>query len=168
MNVSQHLSEAQLDDALLGDLAEPFAAHLRGCADCNARMDAAQAPLAEFRCVATAWSERRSATLPLPNVQTAVRKPLWQRGLAGAMTLATCALALTISNASRHSPAPAAVAVTASADTAASNDEQVSRDNQMLSAIDRELAATSDTPAALGLQPVSAETRAAHSTSLQD
>jgi hypothetical protein len=59
-----HLTEDQIDDALIGDLGAPAAAHLKACAACAARMAEAEMPLASFKTVSTAWSERRSATMP--------------------------------------------------------------------------------------------------------
>lgn len=59
-----HLTEDQIDDALIGDLAVTAAAHLSGCKACTTRVAQAEMPLASFKAVTTAWSERRSATMP--------------------------------------------------------------------------------------------------------
>jgi hypothetical protein len=59
-----HLTEDQIDDALIGDLNAASAAHLKACANCSARLAAAEMPLASFKSVSLAWSERHSATMP--------------------------------------------------------------------------------------------------------
>jgi hypothetical protein len=174
-----HLTELQLDDALLGDLAPSASAHLAGCGPCSARLEQARAPLADFAALTLAWSERRSATLPLRSAldPASLRRPR----LAWAVA-ASCALALGIAVPALHlgpfhlADAPTAalpaLAATdpAATDSAATNpavtdsevtapaagqlaanssDEQISRDNQMLREIDSELDAANASPASL-------------------
>lgn len=53
-----------MDDALIGDVTSEAALHLKTCPACAARLAQAEMPLASFKAVSTAWSERRSATMP--------------------------------------------------------------------------------------------------------
>lgn len=59
-----HLTDEQMDDVLIGDASAEAAAHLKACPACAARMAAATMPMASFKAVSAAWSERRSATMP--------------------------------------------------------------------------------------------------------
>jgi hypothetical protein len=92
---AQHLTEAELDSCLIGDAAPEAAAHLSVCDPCRAALAEMEAPLASFRAVTLAWSERRSATLPLDNLAAARRRAAsgWRQraavsaGLAAAMAV---------------------------------------------------------------------------------
>jgi hypothetical protein len=170
-----HLSEDQIDDHLIGDLNVAAAAHLAGCEACAQRVARAEKPLENFRDVTMAWSERRSATMPMPSAP--VQELVWQRRTGWAMasfvlvvgfaaggagralftmsTQTADASATTPDSASPRVAAPAVVAVEAGYDV---SPQRVSEDNRMLKAIDQQLDATADTPAALGLEPVSEQT----------
>jgi len=188
---AQHLSETELEDCLIGDAAPEAAAHLSACAPCRTALAELEAPLASFRAVTLAWSERRSATLPLNDLAVARRRAAngWRQrmavsaGLAAALALGVAVPVLRHSSSSSNSNsdagqmvaaqstlaggsvqapnaagslAPAASAETASAATQDSPAQQISRDNQMLRAIDAELDSRTETPAALGLLPATA------------
>ena len=169
-----HLSEEQIDDQLMGDLGGEAAAHLAECNECSQRVAEAAEPMATFRDVSMAWSERRSATMPIPVVQGDAL--VWQRRMGWAMT--ACALVVGISitgngrkaemlrasaqsaqSADAVSSSPARVAAVPvsvgqeAGDEAAA--ERYSSDNRMLKAIDSELDASIETPAAMGLETVS-------------
>ena len=182
-----HLSEDEIDDQLIGDLAAAPAAHLDACALCTHRVTQAKDPISSFQSLTMAWSERQSATLPVPN--RLMKRALWQR--RGAWVTACSALAIGIAftsvghrafltpglHAARVQPAapqaaavvPASAVVLASSDTAASPAEQISADNQMLQAIDAEIQTAPNSPAALGLAPVSDHSNwPPTATSLQD
>ena len=161
---SLHLSNDQIDDALLGDMAPEADRHLAACELCAARLAEARMPIDSFRTVTLAWSERRSATLPLQEFKMSAgplrsaavkRQPIWASAVAVLLALAVAVPVLrheTRLNGDESSQVPVAVS-TPVADQSAS-DDQISRDNQMLSAIDRDLAASTESPAALGLKPV--------------
>jgi hypothetical protein len=171
-----HLSEDQIDDQLIGDPSAYAAAHLAGCGECAERVADAAAPIAGFRDVTMAWSERRSATMPLPAAP--VDGTLWQRRMGWAMAAFALVMGLSLSGAGRKAQrltasvqsAPAvdsfeqpAAAVTARNVAApvrvalesgdARSDDRYAGDNRMLKAIDNELDASVETPAALGLEP---------------
>jgi hypothetical protein len=177
-----HLTQAQIDDHLIGDLAPTETAHLTGCADCTARATQAIAPIANFRAMATEWSERRSATLPLPAF--AAQHPRWSRRVAtGSAIAAILAIAVTVpvmrhqehrQTAQMNSAAPSesqtkTVATAASISPAViaapaiktldavNQQETISRDNRMLQAINSELDASVENSSTLGLEPVSEE-----------
>jgi|GEM_PF-1931999 len=179
-----HLSDDQLDAALLGELGAAERRHLEACAPCAARVAELDSALADFRSVTLAWSERRSATLPLgeglrPRVRMA--RPLaWAMAASLALLLglvAPTALHRQPVQSAAQAGIPAPMETAANEiptngtpnDGAGSPDEQISRDNQMLGAIDRELDASATTPAALGLQPVAAERISrSHAATLRD
>jgi len=175
--LTHHLTPDQIDDLLIGDLAATPAAHLAACTLCAERVAAARSPIASFQQVSTAWSERRSATLPIPIPS---QRPSWQRHTAWATATLSMALGFAFINATHQfsvlntpQPAPAAsaqltpvqqptIAPKAPALTetasiappprAAHSAAQVSADNQMLHNIDASLDPATDSPAALGLQ----------------
>ena len=182
-----HLSEDEIDDQLIGDLAAAPAAHLDACALCTHRVAQAKDPIASFQSLTLAWSERRSATLPVPNRST--NRPLWQRRAAWVTACSALAIGIAFTNVGRQAsltpglhvaqvqPAvPQATAVVSAAavapatsDTAASPAEQISADNQMLQAIDAEIRTVPNSSATLGLDPVSDHSnRPLATTSLQD
>jgi hypothetical protein len=183
-----HLSEDQIDYQLLGDLSGGAATHLAGCEHCAARVAVAAEPMVDFRDVAMAWSERRSATMPLP---VAPRDGLlWQRRMGWVTAAFAMALGISVignGNGRRTetasvepeqtiealsaapaqiAAAPRAVAVEA---TQTASADRYSGDNRMLQAIDTELDASVETPATLGLEPAADQTSNEGSqTSLED
>jgi hypothetical protein len=184
----QHLTPDQIDDHLIGDLAPAPAAHLAACTLCAERLAAARSPIASFQQVSTAWSERRSATLPIPI--PARQAPVWQRHMAWATATLSMALGFAFINATHqfsilNTPQPAPIVSTSAQMTpvqqavitpkapmlaetasiapspraahfAAQTGAQLSADNHMLQAIDASLDPSTDSPAALGLQPAAA------------
>lgn len=176
---AMHLTESQLDDLLIGDLAADAAAHLRACDLCQQRASAAEAPFASFREVSLAWAERRSATLPTgPQAVPSSRTP---HRLAWAMA-ATGALAVGLAvPASRHNSVPAREPGAASSTLAdashsgmttvtgiSATPEQIAQDNAMLEAIDQALDAPAVSPASYGLDVSSPRTKAARPGSVQN
>jgi hypothetical protein len=188
--MSLHLTNDQIDDQLIGVLEPAAAEHLASCTGCTTRVAAAAEPIAGFVAVTNAWSERRSATLPLISASaTASRRYYAMRITAGAV--ATAVLVVTFAVHTSSSPAshsstsmqatqsapaaPAAsqpqafteLASTGPTETTLSpreriQRERISRDNQMLKAIDSELD-LSESAASLGLEPAGSS-----STRLQD
>jgi hypothetical protein len=171
-----HLSDDQIDDQLIGDLAAGPAAHLADCSVCTDRAAAATDPLASFQNVTMAWSERRSATLPIPDLSP--QKPLWQRHMAWATVGFAFAIGIALTNAShqvavktaelqptqqdstqqnpvQQAATPATVLTETASVTVAPREAQIFADNQLLKAIDDELDTSADSPAALGIEPAS-------------
>lgn len=170
-----HLQEEQINEALMGCLAEDASVHLAWCAVCQQQVAAVRLPIESFKTLSLAWSERRSATMPteLPvSLLTGVarrRRVAWG---ATASALLTVMIALPVGL--RYSGRVAAGKATAvlSTDSAMgatgvvsgeqagqqSTDEQISRDNQLLNEIEHEVNSSSVDPATLGLNGVSVRT----------
>jgi len=167
---ADHLTADQIDDHLIGDLAAAPAAHLAACPLCADRVAAVANPIASFQHVATAWSERRSATLPIP-VPTQ-QQPLWQRHMAWASACLTLAVGVALINASHQFsiqtaapslaaeavPVPQAIAppktaaLTETASVAPSaRTTQIAADNHMLRDVNTAFDPFAENPAALGL-----------------
>lgn len=163
-----HLSETQIDDCIIGDLAPAAAAHLAACPLCAERAAAAADPFASFHTLSTTWSERLSAVLPAP--VPSPQKPLWQRHLALAAPFFVLVIGITVVHSAYVNNAAQTAQANTTADTAAiaSRQSRVSADDRMLDAIETDLAPDSDSPADLGLRPVSAKTHAPAPTSVRD
>ncbi len=172
MNPSMHLTEDQMDDVLIGDLAAEAALHLKQCADCRVRVDAAKAPIASFAAVSMAWSERRSATAPVTLVQAAnsagQRHANWIAVATAAMLIAISApltmhekrtqIAASdvaprsaLAKTAKAMPAPLANPSEQARPAAATPhrgnaDAEIAHDNEMLQAIHRELDASVQPP----------------------
>ncbi|HEY1742172.1 MAG TPA: hypothetical protein VGG18_03330 [Granulicella sp.] len=118
-----HLSDDQIFSTLSGDISAGVAAHLANCSVCSRRVAEAEAPIASFKAMTLAWSERRSATLPL---QPPAAPPLaWHRRAVMAAT-ATAALLLGISvPLARHEAPSVPAAVTAPTTLAPSSAAEV-------------------------------------------
>jgi len=173
-SAAHHLTPDQLDDHLIGDLAPTPAAHLAACSLCAERVALARSPLSSFQQVSTAWSERRSATLPMPIPS---ERPSWQRHTAWATATLSMALGFAFINATHqfsilNTPQPAPIASTSAQLTPipqprvataapasfsrAPRAVQIAADNHMLQAIDASLAPSADSPEVLGLQSAAA------------
>jgi hypothetical protein len=187
--IADHLSANQIDEHLIGDLAAAAAAHLAACDLCESRVAHAVAPIEAFKAVTVAWSERRSATLPLH--QTLARSAKFHPRLAWAAAVAT-ALAIgaaipVVTHQQRQETARiGAAAHTPGADTTTNGgsgqigrdnvasenvaSDNIANDNQMLKAIDRELDVSAETPEVFGLRPVSgaSEHKPERPSSVQD
>jgi len=165
-----HLSEDQIDDMLIGDLAPEPAAHLKQCTECQTRLEAAEAPMASFAAVSMAWSERHSATAPVTLLQAAnsagQRRANWVAA-ATAMLLLAVSIPLTMrdnrtqvvaSDTSMQTPAKPVVVQQASNSAGQAQVQsaaivhhehpaaQLAQDNEMLQAINRELDASIQSP----------------------
>jgi hypothetical protein len=176
---NEHLNADQIDDHLIGDLASGPAKHLATCEDCAALVAAAAAPIANFQAITQAWSERRSATMPVYVPAASLPQAMALRIAAGATAAAILMMGVTLPG-SRHQSAPQtaytapqaavqpqALTEMASSSPATSPQEQmrrshasnrISQDNQMLQDIDAALNASSES-SSLGLEAVSAEQR---------
>jgi len=165
-----HLSEDQIDDVLIGDLAPEPAVHLKQCVECQARLEAAKAPMASFAAVSMAWSERQSATAPLTLGRAASaagqRRANWVAA-ATAMLLLAVSIPLTMRDKQTQVVASDTVAQTTAKPVAAQQASanagqahvqpvatvhhehpaaELAQDNEMLQAINRELDASVQSP----------------------
>lgn len=171
-----HLTEDELDGVLIEGATPQVAAHLASCESCQQRFDQVAQPLASFRAVSLAWSERRSATLPV--AVTPQPSAAWGRRLGWIGATAAAALLVVLAPARFGDAHPAAgpsvsagpVAVVAGTPQAPAQQQtasvaapslpshrhsqrQLDADNQMLAAIDRELELSQQTLASFGVSP---------------
>jgi len=172
-----HLTENQIDELLIGSLEAGEAALLRehaaGCEACAAQLAEIESPLESFKAVTLAWSERRSATLPVrPAAQRAGAR--WGLGLAWGSVAAAALLGAVIpvlrhernvrmqeaQNKTARIQGPTQPAVTAPEQTAnstgATDDsantdvqesaQEIASDNRLLAMVDEELNAPIPAP----------------------
>jgi anti-sigma factor RsiW len=165
-SAARHPSETTIDGYLMGTLVpaelRAFEMHVASCPACAERTAAIAGPLHSFRAVSMEWSERVSATRPLPVAPSQQR--ILQRRLSWALACSVLAFGVgltTFELAQQHEEMVAlhqTVDSTPAEDSHAVSSEQLNSDNQLLNAIDRELSASSESPASLGLLPVSDQT----------
>ena len=167
-----HLSEEQIDDELIGDLGVEASAHLAGCAHCAQRVAQASEPMESFRDVTMAWSERRSATMPM--VATPAQGLGWQRRMGWAMATFGLAVGIVMTGSGDRfaaltrpgqtqqvesvSSAPTQMAVVVEPVVGPGNvaqEDPYSADNHVLTAIDSAVTPPAESAAALGLETVS-------------
>jgi hypothetical protein len=167
-----HLTEDQIDELLMESLepaeASRLRAHVAGCEACAAQLTGIEAPIASFKAVTAAWSERRSATLPVrPATRPATR---WGLGFAWG-SIAAAALLTAVIPVLRHEqnvrvkqayaramhlqgpseqdlkastqPAQPPTPSTSTADSTAvvvpENAQEIASDNRLLAMVDEEL-----------------------------
>ena len=134
----QHLSEDQINDALIGELSDEVRLHLAACALCQAEAEPFQATLVSFNQATAAWSEAKSNTLnrDLSDVRPAHRftpATLWS--CASALVVA----AVIIFSSGHHHDSASAPAGLVADNSAAARENEIAADNAMLGAIDSEL-----------------------------
>jgi hypothetical protein len=161
-----HLGQDEIDEALIGCLADAASGHLDACAVCQQRVTAARLPIEDFKAVTMAWSERRSATMPTSLSTRLLESASRQRRLAWGAAVTTL-LAVMIaaplelqhygSGRAGHDDSAElgtarAVGATGVVSGQQSTEEQIARDNQLLNEIDLELNSSNASSATLGLQ----------------
>lgn len=140
-HLTSHLSEDQINDALIGEISDEARLHLDACALCQAEVEPFQATLASFNQASAAWSQARSHTLnrDLSDVRPARRfTPAAICSCASALVVAA---AIVFSSGLHHvAPADSAGAPAGLvADNSAARESEIAADNAMLGAIDSEL-----------------------------
>jgi len=177
-NFPGHLSDEQIDDYLIGDLGGDAADHLEGCLECMARVQQMDSAISSFKTVSLAWSERRSATMPLRTSEPArwSGRRVWSYAGSSAVA-AALVIGLLVpvmrhenrSDAASVKEQPVMMAASGAVSSTLPGEEQIRQDNQMLRDIDQALATGSETPAALGLQTTSSPARShTQSAAFQD
>lgn len=177
-NFSGHLTDDQIDDYLIGDPSGEAAEHLERCLDCMARVQQIDSAISSFKTASLAWSERRSATMPLRPAQPAGWSGRRAWSFAGSSAVAAALVIGLLVPVMRHAghadvaavkEQPMMMASTGAVSSTLPGEEQIKQDNQMLREIDQALETGSETPAALGLQATSSPARAhIQSATLQD
>jgi len=93
-----HLTEDQIDELLMGSLEAGVAAQMRehaeSCEACATRLAEIETPIASFKAVTLAWSERHSATMPVRPARRAGAR--WSMGFAWGAVAAAVLLAAVI------------------------------------------------------------------------
>ncbi len=164
-----HLSETQIDDFIIGDLEPQAAAHLATCSLCTERLASASSSLSSFQTLTTTWSERLSASLPAP--LPTPQRPLWQRHLVLAAPCLVLIVGLNAIHTTYLNNAATQTLRTAQAHygtSVVSQHSGVSADDKMLNAIESDLNPDFDSPADLGLRPVSASISSSGPSSVRD
>ncbi len=147
MNSAAHLTDDQIDDVFIGDLAQNCASHLAGCPECQARVAEMESTIASFKNVSLAWSERQSATMPVRPVAMTVQAPYVRGAVWAAAITVVAVVGVAVPLAHRGTKAPVARAESVAPQTfVAEREEQIAQDNRMLRAIDRELDARVSSP----------------------
>ncbi len=154
-----HLTEEQVDELVMGSIEASEAAQMRehaaSCEACAAQLAEIEAPIASFKAVTLAWSERRSATLPVRPSQRAGAR--WGMGFVWG-SLAAATLLAAVIPVMRHEqnvrsqqaqnkilvqPTATPNLAPANIDTAApevpENPQEIANDNRMLAMVDEEL-----------------------------
>jgi anti-sigma factor RsiW len=93
-----HLTDDQIDELLMGSLEAGVAAQMREhaevCEACATRLAEIETPIASFKAVTLAWSDRRSATMPVRPARRAGAR--WGMGFAWGSVAAAVLLAAVI------------------------------------------------------------------------
>jgi predicted anti-sigma-YlaC factor YlaD len=160
MMKTTHLNADQIDLVLMGGASHGTEMHLAGCEACRTRVAEVSASLTDFRAVAVAWSERKSATMPTSLSAALAHKAGARRPLAwSAATMALFAVGFfTTMMVPGHRVSDAGqIEKNAIVVSGQGSAEELAGDNQMLNEIDRELGTSADAAGALELNEASGE-----------
>ena len=140
---TSHLSEEALEDVLIGLGSSQSEAHLAGCVDCRARLEAFQSDVAMFNAATMAWSENR----PLrPNQNATGKAPLRPR-LAfvswAAMAVILMGMAVAIWHHGAVAPPNHATVIESQP---LDSDAQIAQDNQLLQAVNAAISPDEESP----------------------
>jgi hypothetical protein len=129
-----HLTDDQLAEHLAGDASKATEEHLSACAACRAESTRMRAALRVFNQASMEWTEHR------PRVHRPA--PTWR---PAAVWAAVCVvvLAVVLLAGLMHRPSQLRIAASPGAD---SNTAELQQDNELLSAIDKELDSTDLSP----------------------
>ena len=146
-NPTQHLSEEELDDVLIGMGSAAAEGHLAGCAVCNARIAPFQTSVTAFNESSLAWAQAKSngvsRDLSAARLSTGRTQPMaWGAGVA---MIGAIAFAL---GTGLHR-APAALDASPAAQSTTDDEKDIAADNAMLAAINSEIGTAAPAP----LQP---------------
>jgi hypothetical protein len=145
--LSRHLSEAELDDVLIGCASDEAARHAAMCEACGAQIQPFQSSMTTFNEGTMAWAQAKSNTvsrdLSSARLSTAGWQSLrWSMGVATTAALA-CVMALGL----HGSPAGMDAAQAPVEQTATSSSAQeIAADNEMLQAINSEMNTAAPAP----------------------
>lgn len=173
MNAAVHLTDDQIDDYLIGDLAESWNAHVATCAECQVRIAELKSAIDSFKDVSLAWSERQSATVPVRLAGSTRKISHKRRAIWVATATAAIAVSVAIPLMRHEPPLPAPTSTDAAAAIsahtfAAERQEQIAQDNQMLRNIDREIGTPVSSPSEVFGLELESEPSQSRNTTVQD
>jgi hypothetical protein len=151
-----HLTDEEFTELLSGDCPLDASRHLQACAQCQWEFKQVQASIKDFGACSFAWAEEHaSAPIPAPSALARVWQPrsTWS---AAAAVLAAAVLFGIHQEMSTRAP----VVLQADAVHPAHSEQDVSEDNRLMMAIDREIHWQEESPLAIdhmgsGRRPVS-------------
>jgi hypothetical protein len=160
-HLTNHLTDEQFTDLLLGTSPSAVQAHLKACSACAEEAERVSGAIGSFEQHSRIWAERRAA---MPPIMAPVRPPVFEwlhRPQAWTAAALAIALAVGVGVSARNHHVPVAPAQVATAQPApAVSPATLKADNELLSAIDGELRADESTPAsAYGLSTAAHESR---------
>jgi hypothetical protein len=141
--LSAHLSEEALDDALIGLSSPETEAHLALCGACRGQLESFHTEMQLFNQTSMAWSEARPAR-PFPVVSHKKLSHAYYAPLGWALAATVfLAIGVPVWNHDRHvSPKYNAESVSAPQDTEA----QIAQDNDLMRSVDAALSAQETSP----------------------
>ena len=154
LTTTQHLTEEEFADYLIGLSTPTVRTHLLECGACRDEMEGFGASLASFNQTSLAWSREQAAAHPIhiePQSAGSSRtgRRVWQSGWAASFAAAVLVFAVALPmvltyghgkfvDTASNSPAPAAV-TTPAVQPQQEDAAVIADDNQMMTAIDAEI-----------------------------
>lgn len=147
-HLTNHLTDEQFADLLLGSNPSAVQQHLKTCFACAEEADRVAGAIGSFEQQTRLWAERRAATSPALTSSRESNFAWLRRPQAWTAAALAIALAAGFGVAARNHHAPAAQTQVATAQPApAVSPSTLKSDNDLMSAIDGELRADESTPA---------------------
>jgi hypothetical protein len=147
-HLTNHLTDEQFADLLLGANPAAVQAHLKACSACAEEADSVAGAIGSFELQTRVWAERRAATSPILTPTSSPAFAWLHRPQAWTAAALAIALAAGFGIAARNHHAPAAQTQVAKVQpTPVVSPSTLKSDNELLSAIDGELRADESTPA---------------------
>jgi heme exporter protein D len=150
-----HLTQAQLDDFLIGLSTEASARHLENCATCSAQVEEFRATMALVDKSSMAWSRVRAAGMENPSLPTGVHRLALSTIVWSVVCVLTVSLAIPVWHSmkqpaqhAQEQPGQQQRAGSSAAQTAGSEDSeaQIAADNKLLQEVDTALNASEASP----------------------
>jgi hypothetical protein len=143
IELSAHLSEEAMNDVLIGLGSPESNAHLAACPACRNQMQEFQSDMRLFNQTSLAWSETRSATMPLPAPAQKSRIGIFAPvglALAAALLVAIGLLAW------NHNPRSTQNFAAAPTPSQQDYEGQIAADNELMRSVDMALNAGEESP----------------------
>lgn len=138
-----HLSEEALDDVLIGLGSPESHAHLAGCAECRAEVQAFRGDMQLFNAASMAWSKSRWPKAR-PNVPRRVRTRVAFASWSAVAAALAAVMAVTIWH--HRQEAPVNNRVNTPQSLAVDSEAQIAQDNQLLQAVNAAISPDETSP----------------------